>query len=62
MRSRYSTEPIPVFGKQKADENVGLAVSGKPVIREGRQVDFTSVVHQFSDMRHLFLLPNFQMR
>ena len=42
MRSRYSTEPIPVFGKQKADENVGLAVSDKPVIREGSNSQFES--------------------
>jgi hypothetical protein len=40
------------------DKEVEFAVSGKPVIRKGEKVDFTSVVHQFSDMRHLFQLPN----
>lgn len=57
----YKTSPRSLNIKERCvdvDDEVEFAVSGKPVIRNGETVDFATVVHQFSDMRHLFQLPN----
>ncbi len=39
-------------------EDVEFAVFGQQVIRDGRAVDLGTITHQFSDVRHLFRLPN----
>jgi len=46
------------IGGEGRDDEVEFAVSGKPVIRNGRPVPLDSVVNMFADMRHLFQLPN----
>ncbi len=39
-------------------ESIELAVSGRQVVRDGQIVPAVSICHQFSDLRHLIVMPN----
>jgi hypothetical protein len=45
---------------ENVTDQIEFAVFGQQVIREGRSVDLSTITQQFSDVRHLFRLPNIQ--
>jgi hypothetical protein len=54
---------IFVWDEQQKDwiphgEDVEFAVSNQQVIRQGEIVNISRIIHEFSDLRHLFQLPN----
>ncbi|HEX5727335.1 MAG TPA: hypothetical protein VFX98_17820 [Longimicrobiaceae bacterium] len=39
-------------------DRIAFAVSGQQIIREGCELKLANTIHQFSDLRHVFQLPN----
>ncbi len=51
---------VMLDSKPIADQ-IEFAVYGKPIIRNGHVLDMRATCHQYSDIRHLFLLPDLNL-
>lgn len=55
----YRTDEYMVMlGGEPIADKIEFAIYGKPVVRNGHVLDLRETVHQYADVRHLFLLPN----
>lgn len=43
-------------------DDIEFAMSGKPIIRKGRDISLSSVIDQFQDIRHIFNVPKIPAR
>jgi hypothetical protein len=55
----FLTERVFLAGEQKdITDDIEFAVYGTQLLREGELVEFSGIVEQIADVRHLFKLPN----
>jgi hypothetical protein len=58
----FLTDKYQVMHKDEpVADKIEFAIYGKPIIRAGRLLDMRETCHQYSDIRHLFLLPDLNL-